>query len=391
MYQKRTWNIPVGMRDWLPGEAARRRDLTNELLQTMATWGYTEIATPLLEYYQTLVQGEEGAVQDQLYKLIDRDGSILALRPELTTPIARVVSSKIEGAPPWRLMYGAEVFRYEDVQTGRQREFSQVGAELIGQEGPEADCEILALAIEALKTQGLERFTVSIGHMGVLQGLLQSLTCEENQLKAVRHLVLEKDFVGLNELLEKAGLAQEKREAVVDLLTRPLDIDNFPMTGSGLPGEILTALADLKGIVNLIALYGYEPYIQVDLSTLRNQEYYTGMVFEVYTAGLGYPIGGGGRYDHLLHRFGHSYPATGFALGVDRLLLSLAQKEKKSELFLVAGEEPGLVLKKAQTLRAEGKKVIAELRRITEQEAKLLSREKEAQLVWLGGVTYYGD
>ncbi|MFZ5755214.1 MAG: hypothetical protein ACOY3J_13390, partial [Bacillota bacterium] len=86
-----------------------------------------------------------------------------------------------------------------------------------------------------------------------------------------------------------------------------------------------------------------------------------------------------------------SYPATGFALGVDRLLLSLAQKEKKSELFLVAGEEPGLVLKKAQTLRAEGKKVIAELRRITEQEAKLLSREKEAQLVWLGGVTYYGD
>jgi ATP phosphoribosyltransferase regulatory subunit len=357
----------------------------------MATWGYTEIATPLLEYYQTLVQGEEGLTQDQLYKLIDRDGSILALRPELTTPIARVVSSKIEGSPPWRLMYGAEVFRYEDVQTGRQREFSQAGAELIGQEGPEADGEILALAIETLKAQGLERFTVSIGHMGVLQGLLQSLTCEENQLRAVRHLVLEKDFVGLSELLGKAGLAEEKWKAVVDLLTRPLDIHNLPLENSSLPGEILTALGDLQQIVQLIGLYGYESYIQVDLSTLRAQEYYTGMVFEVYTAGIGYPIGGGGRYDHLLHRFGHSYPATGFALGVDRLLLSLAQKEKKSELFLVAGEEPGLVLKKAQALRVEGKKVIAELRRITEQEAKLLSREKEAQLVWLGGVTYYGD
>ncbi len=391
MYPKRTWNIPVGMRDWLPGEAERRRALVNELLLTMASFGYTEISTPLLEYYQTLVQGEEGAFPDQLYKLIDRDGSILALRPELTTPIARVVSSKIEGAPPWRLMYGAEVFRYEDVQTGRQREFSQVGAELIGQDGPEADCEILALAVEALKNQGLERFTVSIGHMGVLQGLLQSLTCEEKQLKEVRHLVLEKDFVGLNELLEKANLSQEKREAVVGLFTRPLDIHNFSMTGSGLPGEMLTALSDLKEIVNLMALYGYESYIQVDLSTLRNQEYYTGMVFEVYTAGLGYPIGGGGRYDHLLHRFGKSYPATGFALGVDRLLLSLPPKEKKNQLLLIAGGEPGLVLKKAKALRAHGKEVIAELRTMTEQEAKVMAQAKGAELVWLGGGSGHGD
>ena len=387
MYPKKSWNIPVGMRDWLPGEAERKRNLINALLETMAAWGYWEIATPLLEYYQTLVQGEEGLSQDQLYKLIDRDGSILALRPELTTPIARVVSSKLGGTPPWRLMYGGEVFRYEDVQTGRQREFCQAGAELIGQEGAEADCEILALAIETLKAQGLQRFTVSIGHMGVLQGLLQSLNCDENRLRSVRHLVLEKDFVGLSELLGKAGLAEGQWQAVVDLLTRPLDMHNLPLDNPFLPGEIRAALKNLQQIVRLLDLFGYESYLQVDLSTLRAQEYYTGMVFEVYTPGIGYPIGGGGRYDQLFLRFGRASPATGFALGVDRLLLSLVQEEKRRELFLVAGGEPDLVLKKAQALRSEGKKVIAELRRITEEEAKLLSEEKDAILVFLGGRT----
>ncbi|MDX9871583.1 MAG: ATP phosphoribosyltransferase regulatory subunit [Clostridia bacterium] len=324
--------IPAGMRDWLPPEAGKRRMLMNTLLDKIALSGYQEIATPLLEYYQALTKGEAGTAPDNLYKLLERDGSILALRPEMTMPIARVIGGgKMPGKPPWRLMYGQEVFRYELVQAGRQRGFSQVGVELVGEAGPEADCEILALAISALKKSGLEKFTVSLGHMGVLKGLLSSLSWEQEQLEALRSYILEKDFVGLHQLLDKAGLDTILKEELINLLTRPLTLAELKTLIPAVHDNIRPALQEIARIAELLDTFGFLPYLQIDLSTLRAQDYYTGMVFEIYTAGIGYPIGGGGRYDQLLRHFGRDLPATGFALGVERILLSLQGGSQNEE------------------------------------------------------------
>ena len=386
------WSNPAGMHDWLPPEAGEKRALTAHLLREMALWGYEEIATPHLEHFQTLSKGENRSGPDRLYKLIERDGSILVLRPEMTIPIARVVGTKMEGNLPWRLMYGGEVFRYEDVQAGRQREFNQVGVELIGQSGPEADSEILALTIELLQSIGLRQFTVSLGHTGVLEGLLGSLSCDEQAQIEVCDLILEKDFAGLSHFLEKAGMENTRREELVSLLTQPLSLEQIDQILPALPAMMQEALAEIKSIYELVERYGYGSYLQVDLSTLRRQAYYTGMVFEIYTAGIGYPIGGGGRYDRLLQHFGRDLPATGFALGVERLLLSLPPRKKRAkEAVLLAGVDSrrnnsGDVIRKAQDLRRQGKTVLVELRDLPRQEAAGIAREKGAELIWCGEV-----
>lgn len=387
MYTNESLNIPAGMRDWLPPEAGEKRCLINKLLDTMFLWGYEEVASPLLEHYAVLTRGEPHQAPDNLYKLIERDGSILALRPEMTTPIARMIGSKMTGEPPWRLMYGGEVFRYEPVQAGRLRAFHQVGVELIGEKGPQADSEVLALACCCLKTSGMENFTVSLGHMGVLNGLLESLAWEEQTLAEVRSLVLEKDFVGLHHLLERLGLVPARREEIVNLLTQPYTPEDLQGLIPKLPAAIRPALHELVLVSSLLAVYGYTPYLQIDLSTLRSQTYYTGMVFEIYTKGIGYPIGGGGRYDQLLCKFGRDYPSTGFALGIERMMLGKPVGKKSVKPIYLAAEEgkrQGL-FDEATRLREEGRRVLMETRVLTKEEAELQAQKAGAELLFLRG------
>lgn len=381
--------IPAGMRDWLPPEAGEKRILINTLLDNIAQWGYQEVSSPLLEYYQVFNKNEAGAGPDNLYKLIERDGSILVLRPEMTIPIARIIGSKMPGSQPWRLMYGEEVFRYELVQAGRQREFNQVGVELIGESGPEADSEILALAISSLRRIGIEKFTVSLGHMGVLNGLLESLSWEKPLLDELRTLILEKDFVGLHQLLETAGL-EENKEELLKLITQPLSIRELKGIIPRVSGGIQAALQEIESIIEMLDSYGYSQYIQVDLSTLRSLDYYTGMVFEIYTVGIGYPIGGGGRYDNLLCQYGQDYPATGFALGIERIMLSLRPKKDSNKPVLLVGDPAaGLtgwdLFNKAESLRRDGKNVILELKKLTKEQASKLAEKTGAELLlWQG-------
>lgn len=383
MYAAPLLTTPAGMRDWLPYEAKTRREMLDTALANMAAWGYREVATPVLEYYEVLKKGEGGFGPDHLYKLIDRDGRILALRPEMTTPIARIASGKLPGTAPWRLMYGAQVFRYEEIQTGKQREFNQVGVELIGQAGPEADSEVLALAIDTLKRMGLNSFTVSLGHTGILRGLLENLAAEEAQLNEAKNLILEKDFVGLHQFLNKAGLNGREQQSLAELLTRHLKPPEIKENMNRLPAAIREALNELLDIYGFLEKYGYADYLTLDLSTLRSQAYYTGMVFEIYTSGIGYPIGGGGRYDRLLQLFGRDYPATGFALGLERVMLSLTRGNGGSENVMVAGANPADILKRCDELRKSGTPAIAELRKLSQAEAGNLAKDKNARLEWI--------
>ncbi|NLC07583.1 MAG: ATP phosphoribosyltransferase regulatory subunit [Syntrophomonadaceae bacterium] len=326
-----TWPIPAGTRDLLPGEARRRRALENQMVTVFERWGYQEVATPTLEYFDTLAidLGEE--VGEELYRLLDRDGRLLVLRPDMTTPIARLVATRLRNQPlPLRLFYLANVFRYESPQAGRLREFGQAGVELIGSSGPEADAELIALAVEALRTAGLQEFQISLGEVQVINGLMEETNLPESVIRSLKRALTQKDLVGLEDLLLEHQVPLQKREMI-------LGISNF-QGGLEVIQEFrkltanqrtIQALDYLEQVWSSLIKLGVDPFVRLDLGVLRGFEYYTGIVFEGYSSDLGFPLCGGGRYDNLLSKFGYPCPATGFAVGIERLLLALDNQNKK--------------------------------------------------------------
>ena len=187
--------MPGGVRDLLPGEAHCKRELENNLLQLFRTWGYQEVVTPTFEYYEVLAPALGDLLHDQLYRFIDDRGQVMVLRPDMTTPIARLVSTRLQDQElPMRLCYAANVFRRES-HAGRQREFYQAGVELLGAEGPDADAEIIGLAAEALKLAGVKDFRITVGHVDVLQGLLKGAGFSAAEQQQAEIALSKKDLV----------------------------------------------------------------------------------------------------------------------------------------------------------------------------------------------------
>jgi ATP phosphoribosyltransferase regulatory subunit len=319
--------IPAGTRDWLPREAARIRGATAGVLAEAARWGYREVATPTLEYLDVLVRGEGTGAADRLFKLIDRSGELLALRPEMTTSVARLVATRLRDAAsaatslPLRVAYAGQVFRGGPAAgPARLREFPQVGCELIGPRTVDADAEIVALAVAAFRAAGVAGFSLSLGHVGFLQSVLAGLDLSDDDGAAVRALLYQKDFVGLRALLERRQVPADRIEALMalpalrgpDALAAARRLVHTP--------EGREVVADLERLNEALAAHGVAAAVTIDLSIIRDFDYYTGIVFEGHTAALGAPLGGGGRYDRLLEQFGVELPATGFALRLDRIL-----------------------------------------------------------------------
>lgn len=324
---------PRGMRDVLPGEQAWKQQIETDLLRLFALWGYAPVATPTFEYTEALERGNGHS--DKLYRFFDRDGSALALRPEVTTPIARLVATRLRDAAfPLRLAYVGSVFRYDEPQAGRHREFTQAGVELIGSDRPEADAEVVAMAVSALAATGLTNFAVDIGHVGYYRGIVDALPLAAEVKLQVRQAVLSRNLVALEEVLAGSGLNRADAERVLALPGLRGDatvLDRAADLVKGTPAEAacLEALANLREILAYVSGHGLAPPVRVDLGLLKDLDYYTGMVLEGYTADLGFSICSGGRYDRLLGRFDFPAPASGFALGVERLLLALVRQRAK--------------------------------------------------------------
>lgn len=324
MLRRERWQqVPPGMRDLLPGESSRARRVSDRILSQMQRWGYREVVTPTMEYFDTLIRGEGTEAGDRLFKLVDRGGELLALRPEMTTSVARLITTHLRGHPlPFRVAYAGQVFRGSETGSGRLREFPQVGCELIGAGTLEADAEIVALAVEALEASGTQGCSISLGHVGFLQGMLAGLALPDEGAREVRAFLYQKDFVGLRAILDRYGIPATRADALSQLpvLSGPGAIhDARRLAGTA---ESERVLGDLEDLMKRLAAYGVGDIVRVDLSIIRDFEYYTGIVFEGHTSALGYPLLGGGRYDRLLEGFGAAYPATGFAVRVDRVLAS---------------------------------------------------------------------
>lgn len=320
--------IPYGTKDFLPKEATHKRVMENSLAALFARWGYDEVVTPAFEYLETLNAGAGDGVAQGTFKFFDRNNNLLALRSDMTTPIARVAATRLkESNPPLRLFYLANVFRHEQAQAGRQCEFYQAGVELLGTGGPAADAEVVALAVEALAEAGLDNFKIGLGQVEFINGLMgeSSLTPEDQQ--KIKHHLVARDLVGLGEALTVSGLGADAQRLIRHIPLWQGDDAVIQEAYGQVKNEVSrSALENLADIKRLLAGYGLERYIRFDLGLFRDLDYYTGMVFEAYTPGLGFPLCGGGRYDTMVAAFGIDCPATGFAFGIERVLLALERQ-----------------------------------------------------------------
>ena len=320
--------VPYGTKDILPMDAARKRGMENELARLFLSWGYQEVITPTFEYYETLRASAPETADDSTFRFFDRSGRMLALRPDMTTPIARVAVMRMRERPlPLRLFYLANVFRQEETQAGRQCEFYQAGVELLRAGGVAADAEVVALAVEALLAAGLSDFQVCLGQVDFISGIMAEAGLDAATAHKVKQALIERNMVGLGELLAESGIEPCNRDLLQQLPMLHGKMDMLRNVRQRVKNQISQAALDnLAEIYHLLEKYGIDRYVMFDLGIIRDFEYYTGMVFETYTTGLGYPICGGGRYDRMAGSFGREQPATGFALGIERILLALERQ-----------------------------------------------------------------
>ena len=316
---------PVGVASLLPARARLQRRLEQQAIDHFAKQGYDEVIPPLVEYLDVMAPALGGGLAERAYTFADRaTGRLMVLRPDVTPQIARMVAQLLAGQPgPLRLCYRATVFRHEEAHAGRDREVVQIGAELIGPSNAEADAEIVTLALSTLEQLGVTGCRVALGHPGIFDGLLEGLLLPEPAVRELRDALARRDrseLMALARPLLPAGTVKQL-EVLLDSIGQP-DVlararRRLQLDGDG---KLARAIRQLAAVCTRVEAAGYGPALLVDLGEVRGFDYYTGLVFDLYAEGIGYEIGGGGRYDHLIGRFGADRPSTGFALYATPLL-----------------------------------------------------------------------
>jgi len=321
--------IPSGTRDVLPDEMREMRVLTEALRGVFDAAGYGEVYTPALEYEAVLARadGSDSAASPSpppAYRVFDETGALLVLRSDMTVPIARVAATRYAHVdPPLRFSYLAHCYRAVRPSRGRPRELLQAGVELIGAPAPSGTAEVLTVLCRALDAAGLQDYRVGLGDASLFPALMAGVAVPEAARPDLMEALARRDFVGLGGALSDAGLPADDASLLLSVPQRR----GGPAVLEDLPGPAAAAVEGLRAVHSLL-----EPSVAsrviFDLGLVRSLGYYTGAVFEVYDPALGAPLGGGGRYDELLGRFGRPLPAVGFALGVDRLHIALAGEER---------------------------------------------------------------
>lgn len=380
MSKPKMFEKPVGVKDYLPDAVSKLKYIEKNVLACMQKWGYRQIVTPTLEYYDT-VGAASSTIDKRLFKLLDRKGTTVVLRSDMTAPIARVVASLLKDEPfPLRLSYHSNVFRAIEEEAGREAEYFQTGVELVGDASPEADAEVVALAVACLQAAGVKEFKVALGHIGFLDGLFRETLQERfEEQEALKDCLLKRDHVGYRHLLKRFALPEAVQEELTGILrlrggqeicrqARTLTKD--PMARS--------SLEQLCEVWDILQHYGVGEHVLIDLTNIGDFSYYTGITFEGYSADLGFPVCSGGRYDNLLSQFGRPAPATGFALKTNRIL-EVAGIETPHEpariLILYRTEMRREALRRAVQLRSHSDEIV---------ETKLVGEEERIRVDWEG-------
>ncbi len=316
--------IPQGVATFLPVAAEEKRAVEETAFAVFAERGYREIIPPTFEYLDVLAPGLDAELIEKSYKVVDRaTGRILVMRPDVTAQIARMVAMGMMDQPlPLRLCYSTNVFRYEPEHAGRDREIFQIGVELIGPKGTAADVEPIMVAAECLRRLGITAFTIAIGQGAFFNALLRRTGVSESVQRSLREAAARKDVSRMEALLRSAGVRGRAAKA---LLAVPELFGGYEMLEAAArlaprSEDCRRSLARLREVWERMTAAGVGDHLLLDMGEIRRMEYYTGLVFDIYADGLGAEVGGGGRYDHLIGRFGREVPSTGFAFDLDRLL-----------------------------------------------------------------------
>ncbi|RHW36638.1 ATP phosphoribosyltransferase regulatory subunit [Lysinibacillus yapensis] len=348
---------PLGMRDTFPIPYEKTEEVRQTGRDFLRSRGFDFIQTPSLEYFDTV--GKASAIYDaSLFKLVDSQGNTLVLRPDMTTPIARVATSKLlKEKIPLRLAYFANVFRAQQTEGGRPAEFGQMGIEIIGDKSVYADAEVIVTAVHLIQAFGIDSFKITIGHAGVLNCILRDYTDSKDQEDTLRSLLVKRNYVGFEEAVESFDLPKTKSDALLQFISEATnfasitDIEKYVRKNN--------ELDYMQQLLELIDTAGLSEYVALDFTLSSHMNYYTGMLFEVFADGSGFALGNGGRYDGLLKHFGSEVGATGFGLRVDRLLEVIPSKPSAAQTVAVLFEDEAFskALQTANALREEGKRV----------------------------------
>jgi ATP phosphoribosyltransferase regulatory subunit len=313
--------IPPGTQILIGRAAQRRRVLERAICSVFEGWSYEEIIPPIFDYYDVFVKGMGTGPEEQLYRFIDREGNVLALRPEFTSLVAKTVATRLASSPkPIRLFYSGEVLRFEKPKGGRQREFSQIGIEHYGGQGKTADVEILLIAVEIFERLGIKGFQINLGSVDFFGGVVDRMELPEAQIAELKEVLNAKDQPGLEALLSKLSLADRRKKILraIPHLTGGKQVIEEARQLVRNPRSV-EALNHLEEIYSIFERLDLAQHLTIDLGEIRGFNYYSGILFRAYVRDLGFEVASGGRYDGLPGAFGEDLPAVGFSFSLDRL------------------------------------------------------------------------
>ncbi len=353
---------PPGTRDFLPEDMYRREYVINEIKEVFEKYGFEPLETPAFEYAEVL-EGKYGEEEKLIYKFTDRGGRHLALRYDLTVPLARVVARFADLPKPFKRYHISRVWRHEKKQRGRYREFWQCDADIVGAKSLIADAEILALARDVMLSLGFKNFKILINSRKVLRGIAKYVGAAGKEIELCRAIdKLEKiGLEGVKEDMRKRGFSNKIIEKTIELISCK-DIDEIKRIEKIKEGK--------EGIEELLTLQSYldwfnveEKYYRFDFCLARGLDYYTGPIFEINVEKpkIG-SLAGGGRYDNLIGLFAkQNIPATGISFGIERIIdvmgeLRMIKRDKPLTIF-VSYATPDVIkdaVKVAEMIRKNG-------------------------------------
>ncbi len=321
--------LPKGIKDFLPAKAAKIAYLRQILEDVFSRWAFRPIIPPSLEFLHVLERGLGEGLQEKTFRFDDRQGGrLVAFPPDITPQVARIVATRMREAPlPFRLSYTGRVLRHTEEQAGKDRELFQSGVELIGLQSPEADAEMIAMAVECLQSLGAEDFTIDIGQVEFFRGAIEGLPASGVLSLEIQRAIARKDVSELRKMLEEIPLTDRKREEIL-ALPRLFGGREVLERAAGVVTNDRSrrALENLEQVLKVLDVHGVEDYITFDLGELRGLDYHTGIIFQGFLEGIGRAVCSGGRYDNLIARYGLAAPATGFTFNLLNLLFSLDRK-----------------------------------------------------------------
>lgn len=330
-------HTPDGVRDIYHEECAKKLAVQAKIEAIFHLYGYQNIETPTFEFFDIFNKERGSVVSKEMFKFFDRDNNTLVLRPDMTPAIARCAAKYfMDETMPLRLCYLERTFINNTSYQGRLKEATQTGVELIGDDSSGADAEMIAMVIDSLKAVGLEEFQVELGQVEFFRGLVEEAGMDDAAQEALRELIENKNYFGVEELLSEQPMTDSLRAVFLKLPELFGSLEQIKLAKTLTTNKrALHAIDRLEKVQAILESYGLADYVSYDLGMLSKYQYYTGIIFKAYTYGTGDYIVTGGRYDKLLVQFGKDTPAVGFAIVVDQLILALSRQKIEVPVTMV--------------------------------------------------------